>query len=306
MLMKKSFLLLAGCLFAAAGVWADNPLTVNCGENVRITAYPATGYHFVKWAEDDNTDNPRDLSNVAADATFTAVFEINTYTITFKNWNDTILQTATYTHGDAVTAPVATKTADAQYTYTFDHWSPNVNYTAEANAEYTAVFTQTLNQYTISFVNWDDTPLQTSDWNYGETPAYNGADPTRTEAGKTYYFIGWDTEISPVTGAKTYKAVYDGVINTYAITPIAGDGGTVTGGGSAIQYGQSVTITATPNDCYEFVKWSDDNTEASRTFSVTGALTVTAEFRRITYKITVQTDDPAKGTVEAVKVTPAP
>ena len=56
------------------------------------------------------------------------------------------------------------------------------------------------------------------------------------------------------------------------------DQGSVTGGGTYDE-GSSVTITATPNSGYVFEKWSDGNTSATRTLTVTEDLTLTASFK---------------------------
>lgn len=68
---------------------------------------------------------------------------------------------------------------------------------------------------------------------------------------------------------------------TIAITVVASPagGGTVTGGGSYAE-GAEVVITATANTGYIFVKWSDNNTSASRTITVgSTAQTYTAIFQ---------------------------
>ena len=307
--MKKMTFLLACCLMAVTAR-ATNPLETDCGDNVQITATPTTGYHFVKWQKagadfDGNDANPLTITSVDASATYRAFFAINVYNYKFVNYDGTTeLKVGTINHGETPTSPDATPTkpSTAQYDYSFSGWLPNIGAVTEDNTVFVAQFTETVRSYVIQFVNYDGTPLQSSSWEYGTTPVYGGEQPTREEAGKTYTFIGWDEDISAVTGEKTYTAVFSGVTNTYAITPHAGEGGTVSGGGDAIQYGQSVTITATPNDCYEFVRWSDGNTEASRTFNVTGALDVTAEFTKIKYTITVESDNTAQGTVDAVKL----
>ena len=56
------------------------------------------------------------------------------------------------------------------------------------------------------------------------------------------------------------------------------DQGSVTGGGTYDE-GSSVTLTATPNSGYLFEKWSDGNTSATRTLTVTEDLTLTASFK---------------------------
>jgi hypothetical protein len=65
----------------------------------------------------------------------------------------------------------------------------------------------------------------------------------------------------------------------YTITVQANDNtmGTVTGGGTYAQ-GTSITITATPNEGYKFVKWQDNVTEPSRTIIVNKDEAYTATF----------------------------
>lgn len=74
-------------------------------------------------------------------------------------------------------------------------------------------------------------------------------------------------------------------VPAYTITVTAGSGGTVTGGGN-YEAGSTATLTATPNANYRFVQWSDGNTNATRTITVTGNATYTATFARITYSVT--------------------
>ncbi|MBO4914775.1 MAG: hypothetical protein J5449_06160, partial [Oscillospiraceae bacterium] len=67
----------------------------------------------------------------------------------------------------------------------------------------------------------------------------------------------------PVTATVTFTVTDDPVIETNAIPS---NGGTVTGAG-VYKKGDPVTLTATPNEHYKFVKWSDGNTENPRTFT---------------------------------------
>lgn len=84
-----------------------------------------------------------------------------------------------------------------------------------------------------------------------------------------------DSDLTSAATTKTYTAVF--VKQKYTLTVTAGTGGTVTGGGT-YESGTSVTIKATANSGYRFVKWSDGNTNATRTVTVTGNATYTAEF----------------------------
>lgn len=91
-----------------------------------------------------------------------------------------------------------------------------------------------------------------------------------------------------------YEAVFTAA--TYTVTAQVAVGqeemGTVSGGGD-YEYGATVTLTASPaSKCYKFKKWSDGNTNASRTITVaatTAENTYTAEFELVDFKVTVST-----------------
>lgn len=65
----------------------------------------------------------------------------------------------------------------------------------------------------------------------------------------------------------------------FTLTLTATEGGTVTGGGT-YESGTTATLTATPNSGYKFVKWSDGDTNATRTVTVTADASYTAEFEK--------------------------
>lgn len=65
---------------------------------------------------------------------------------------------------------------------------------------------------------------------------------------------------------------------SYTVSLTAGAGGSVSGGGT-YTYGSSVTISATPDAGYEFEQWSDGDTNATRTITVTGNVTLSASFK---------------------------
>ena len=128
-----------------------------------------------------------------------------------------------------------TKDGDAQYSYTFAGWStdgstvidqlPNVT----GDTTYIAVFTQTTNEYTITWVDGDGNTLKTEQVAYGITPSYSGATPTKTATAQyTYTFNNtWSPEITAVTKAATYTAQFDSTVNTYTVLWVmAGDGPT--------------------------------------------------------------------------------
>ena len=125
-----------------------------------IEAIKTASGGVIAWIGDDNNIY---LSGNLTDGTYKAYYEVNgeyieigeltncsvtpapvTYTITWANYDGTVLETDTVKEGDTPTYDGATPTreADDQYTYTFKGWDKNV-VAAVADATYTATYTQT-------------------------------------------------------------------------------------------------------------------------------------------------------------------
>ena len=78
--------------------------------------------------------------------------------------------------------------------------------------------------YTITFVNWDGSNLQTSNVTEGEMPQYTSTTPTRPDDGENIYtFIGWTPEIVPATEDAIYTATYEAVPKTDGIDEAISD-----------------------------------------------------------------------------------
>ena len=142
-------------------------------------------------------------------ATYTQI-PINTYcTVIWLNWNDEILQSDSVQVGTVpnYTGTTPTREEDATCIYEFKGWSPTVS-TVTEDITYRAQF-KTYRKYTITWNNWDHTPLTTSIVKEGDTPVYPGTTPTRENEGNiTYSFKGWTPELIPANGNKTYTAEF--------------------------------------------------------------------------------------------------
>lgn len=63
--------------------------------------------------------------------------------------------------------------------------------------------------YTITFKNYDNSVLQSSDWAENATPTYSGITPTKPDdSNYTYTFTGWSPSITIATEDKTYTAQF--------------------------------------------------------------------------------------------------
>jgi hypothetical protein len=76
-------------------------------------------------------------------------------------------------------------------------------------------------------------------------------------------------------------------IMKYTVTLSAGEGGTVSTTGGEYESGQTVSVTATPQGEYLFKDWSDGNTNATRTITISSNTTLTANFEKKKYPLTV-------------------
>ena len=129
------------------------------------------------------------------------------YTILFKNWDGTLLQSQKVKLGEIprYTGATPTRPDDEQNSYTFSGWSPQI-VAATADTTYTAQFTTA---YTIVFKNWDGTVLQSKKVKNGQTPQYTGETPTRPyDEQYSYTFSGWSPQIVAATADATYTAQF--------------------------------------------------------------------------------------------------
>ena len=220
--------------------------------------------------------------------------QIPKYTITWKN-GDTVLETA----ADVIEGTVPTydgaeptKATDAQYSYVFAGWTPEVVATS-GDVTYTAVYTSVLNKYTVTWNNGDTTLETDENVEYGTIPVYNGAAPQKpADAQYIYVFSGWSPVVSEVVGNVTYVAQFTSAPNSYTIVWKNGDDILETDEnvtyGSSPSYDGAIPIKgATPQYTYTFSGWTPQISP------VTESVTYQAQFIEIlrTYTVTFYSED---------------
>ena len=218
------------------------------------------------------------------------------YTVTWDgNGGTPSKSSSSFHYNDALgTLPTATRTG-----YTFKGWSTsktgtvNVSTTTKVTANVTYYAVWTINSYTWTFDANGGTGDTTKTLNYNATLSTLPTASRASTAANNYTFAGWfDTDASTggtqlttstkCTGNKTWYARWTASTRQYKLTVTAGTGGTVSGGGT-YNYNASATLKATANSGYHFVKWSDGNTNATRTVTVTKDATYTATFEQDPY-----------------------
>jgi len=263
-------------------------------DGTEVTAVPEEGYHFVDWS-DESTDSSRTDTNVTANLSVTANFEINSYSLSYDaGANGSISgateQTVNYeADGTAVTAV-------PEEGYLFVGWSdessdnPRTDTYVTADIAVTANFE--INSYSLSYdagANGSISGATSQTVNYG-------ADGTSVTAvpDEGYHFVDWSDGSTDNprtdTGVMTDISVTANFeINSYSLNYIAGANGSISGATSqTVNHGSDGTsVTAVPDIGYHFVDWSDGSTSATRTDTgVTADISVTANFEINSYSLT--------------------
>lgn len=252
------------------------------------------------------------------DATYTARYnaETKTYTVTWKNYDGTVLETdenVPYGTTPTYDGEKPAKSNTQQYSYTFAGWSPTVS-EVTGDAVYTATFTETVNKYTITWMV--DGKKTTETYEYGATPNFKGSTDKASDARYSYSFAGWNPSISAVTGDTTYTATYNRTPIPYSITYNL-NGGTVAVVNPTEYNVETPTFTLTnpTKTGYTFIGWTGSNGDTPQTtvtiaIGSTGNKSYTANWEAVTYTISydlaggsVSGTNPASYTIESSAIT---
>lgn len=148
------------------------------------------GYRFTGW---DKT-----FDNVISDITVTATY-IQQFTVVFKDHDGTTLKTELVDKGTSATPP-ANPSRDG---YAFNGWD-NTYTNITSDKTITATYVERTSNYTVTFVDYDETVLKT------QTNIISGEGATAPTAPSRegYRFVGWDKSFDIVTSDITVIALY--------------------------------------------------------------------------------------------------
>ena len=138
---------------------------------------PPEGMHFAKW--------DKDFSKVTEDIEVSAVYELNEYTVIFKN-GETTLKTEMVKHGSAATAPNVFDTPTAKFVG-WDKSFDNVTSDLIVNAKFET------KKFTLTFINFDGTTVHTAEVEYGAPidSHFDTADSAATYDTTILDYDGW-------------------------------------------------------------------------------------------------------------------
>lgn len=285
------------------------------GLSVTLNAIASANFEFVDWTENG--------TSISTNASYT--FTINSNRTLVANFRSTlpdaytITATANPANGGRITGAGSyasglsvTLNASANNGFEFVNWTENGT-EVSTSASYTFTITEDRTLVANFNATTPDTYTVTTTANptnggtvTGSGSYTSGASVTvNATANNGFEFVNWTengTSVSTnasytfnITADRNLVANFSAIVpDTYTVTITANptNGGTVTGGG-AYTAGSSVTVTATANNGFEFVNWTENGTavssNASYSFNITANRNLVANFNSVstdTYFIT--------------------
>lgn len=189
------------------------------GETVTAPEVPKKdGKTFSKW--------DKDFSKVTSDLTINAVYDVDTFTVTFKD-GEKVLETQTVEYEAAATAPDTARLSPPEGMH-FAKWDKDFSKVTES-IEVSAVYE--LNEYTVIFKN-GETTLKTEMVKHGFAATAPNVYDTATKK-----FVGWDKSFDNVTSDLIVNAKFE--TKKFTLTFINFDGTTVYT--AAVEYGAPIS-----------------------------------------------------------------
>ncbi|MGE5350976.1 MAG: InlB B-repeat-containing protein [Acidobacteriota bacterium] len=278
--------------------------TFNSGVTVTLKAISKTNFKFVKWTENSNSISTEStyLFILSEDRKLVAHFASNNTTAKFTAaatanppGGGTISGTGTYDSASTVTI-----SAVSNAKYQFLNWTEN-SATVSLDSNYTFIITKnrTLVANFKSAIQKYTVTAMVSPSNAGSvsgTGTYNsGTSVTlRASSRANYKFLNWTEYSSIVSSDSVYNFIitsdrqlvanFQAATSKYTVNASVNPAGSgsVKGAGN-YESGTSVTVTATANQGYQFIEWTENSKSVSKntsyTFTITGNRTLVANFK---------------------------
>ena len=280
-------------------VFDDSGATTNRYTNYRgRVSFPENpeapeGKMFSGWYTDDGV-KVKATTVFSKDQTVHAVYIDASdiyFSIRFFDSDTTLLDSQSVQYGKTPSyAGTPTKASTAQYTYAFEGWHVEPTAATE-DFDYYAVYSETLRSYTVRFLDFDGSELQSSTYLYGTTPGISKVPVRESTVAYDYAFSGWTPAIDTVKGPATYTALYDSSKVLYTVTFMDGSSVFAT---VSVPYGETAKAPGTPSrEGYKFVGWNGSLS------NVTGNVTVSALFEELVYReVVIDRGDDGMDTVK--------
>ena len=258
----------------AGGTVSGGGNNFNYNQSCTINASANPGYTFVNWTKNGTqvSTNASYTFNVTESATYVAHFSTQSFVITAvadPTEGGSVSGGGGYDYGD-----LCNLIATANTGFTFVNWTkngvqvsnqPTISFNVTETATYIAHFQ--INSYDITVTA---NPVEGGTVSGGGSFNYGQSCTVHAIANTGYNFVNWTENGTPVSTNADYTfvvqsnrnlvAVFD--LGTFAITATCDPetGGSITGTGS-YNYGETCTLSITPNENYTFVNWTENGIE---------------------------------------------
>ncbi|MDR2828514.1 MAG: InlB B-repeat-containing protein, partial [Acholeplasmatales bacterium] len=218
-------------------------------------------WHYTGW-------NPV-ITSVVGSETYTAVRELVSYEIIFKDSDDTILNSSLYTYGSLPSFDLPLDSV----MYHYVSWSPAV-IVVVGSATYTTV--KELRKYTVQFNDSDNAVIESVLVEYGSVPEHSLPSDTLV-----WHYTGWNPVITSVNGDAVYTAVRELV--KYTVSYVDSEENLLSS--VLVGYGLNPELPEKPiKSGYYFVDWYTSNDYSNRVIftevTVNGDTKIYALFRQ--------------------------
>ncbi len=292
---------------------SKNSATYSAGDIVYLfikTHVDTVAYHYAPpdWFESVGDGWYRRAIYVSADnanlGSFSVARERQKYTVTWKNWDGSVIYSEIYRWGDmpeyyyrqGEVKDAPERPSDELYSYIFIGWDSTPK-TVVSNAAYTAIYEAVPRRYALILES-----------GVGGSITNDGHDYISINESRTFSFVpeaGYrvkDVKVGGVSvGALTSYTLTsvnsDQTISVefekikYSLSVIPGDGGAVdTNGVTEVEHGSDVTVNITPLEYFliDFIRVNGEDMEISASLSlvnVTEDIAVEVGFKRMTFEI---------------------
>ena len=209
--------------------WSADPTEATDTREVEtrtVYRYVTSGLGEHVWDDGVVTTEPTDTENGVMTYTCSVCGATHTepiphpvwHTVTFMDWDGTVLKTETVEHGHAAAPP-----ADPEREgYTFIGWDADLSSVAD---DLTVTAQYQINTYTVIFLDWDGSLIMAESVEHG-----HAATPPPAPTREGYTFIGWDADLSSITDYLTVCALYEEIIYDASVYTAASFSNPIGGG----------------------------------------------------------------------------
>jgi uncharacterized repeat protein (TIGR02543 family) len=240
--------------------------TLSYDDLVNLFAVPTKEGYTGKWVVDSNS-----LVNIKSNFSVSAEYSINKYTVTFVNYDDSIVKTESV---DYLSGAIAPESNPTKVGYDFDGWDTDFSSITKdliVHANYK------IKHFTVIFVDADGNQLSSQDVTYLSPATAPATNPEKNG----FIFSGWDSDYSQIKDNITIKPVFDK--DSYIVTFVDYNGNVLST--QSIKFEESASAPVSPTrENYKFKSWDIDFSK------VTSNLTVKAIYDRVKYVLTLDTN----------------